>query len=134
MRYRLWDIDLVIRRTIQYALLTGILALVYFVCVVVLQSVISAVGGQQSSAVIVLSTLAIAALFNPLRIRLQDFINRRFYRPKYDAEHALARFAMTARNEVELDNLTAALLGLANETMQPSRVSLWLTEKTDGNR
>lgn len=132
-RYRLWDIDLVIRRTLQYALLTGILAFVYLGSVVVLQSFVTAVGGQQSSAVIVISTLAIAALFNPLRKRIQDFLERRFYRTRYDAEHALTRFARTARDEVDMDILSAALVGLASETMQPSRVSLWLLEKTDNS-
>lgn len=133
LRYRMWDIDLVIRRTLQYAMLTGILAFVYLGCVVVLQSFVTAVGGQQSSAVIVISTLAIAALFNPLRNRIQDFLERRFYRTRYDAEHALTRFARTARDEVDMDILSAALVGLASETMQPSRVSLWLLEKTDGS-
>lgn len=133
MRYRLWDIDLVIRRTLQYSLLTSILVLVYFGCVVLLQTFISATGGQQSSAVIVISTLAIAALFNPLRLRIQAFIDRRFYRSKYDAEHALDQFALKARDEMDMDRLVDALVGLTRDTMQPDLISLWLLENS-GNR
>ena len=126
LRYRLFDIDLIIRKTLQYALLTGLLALVYFGSVIVLQSLTENLFGEQSPLVIVLSTLAIAALFNPLRMRVQDFIDRRFYRRKYDAEQTLAGFATTARDEVDMDKLSAALLGLIEETMQPERASLWL--------
>lgn len=130
LRYRLWDIDLVIRRTLQYSLLTGVLVLVYFGIVVLLQAFITGAGGQQSSVVIVVSTLAIAALFNPLRLRIQDFIDRRFYRTKYNAEHALDQFALQARDEMDMDRLTAALLGLTRQTMQPDVVSLWLLENS----
>jgi hypothetical protein len=131
LRHQLFDIDLIIRRTLQYSLLTGMLALVYFGSVVILQSLAENLTGEQSPLVIVLSTLAIAALFNPLRTRVQDFIDRRFYRKKYDAEKALAQFAITARDEVELDQLTSALLGIVEETMQPEQVFLWLQLPSD---
>jgi hypothetical protein len=126
MRYRLWDIDLVIRRTLQYTLLTGLLGLAYYGSVVVLQNMFVAVGGQRSPVVIVISTLMIAALFNPLRSRVQGFIDRRFYRQKFDTEQTLAAFAATARDEVAIHRLSNALLEVVEETMQPEQVSLWL--------
>ncbi len=126
LRYHLWDIDLIIRRTLQYALLTGLLALVYFGSVVLLQSTFESLTGQGSPIVIVISTLGIAALFNPLRLRIQRFIDRRFYRQKYDAEQALAEFAATARNETNLETLTIQVVDFVNKTMQPEHTSLWL--------
>ncbi len=126
VRFRLFDIDIIIRRTLVYALLTAILASVYFGSVVTLQSVVSTLGGEQSAFVTVVSTLAIAALFTPLRRRVQDFIDRRFFRTKYDAEQTLAAFANTARDEVDMERLAGALLRVVEDTMQPTTANLWL--------
>ncbi len=128
LRYRLWDIDLLIRKTLLYSILTALLALTYFGGVVVLQSVFAALGGQRSEIAIVASTLAIAALFLPLRRRVQNAIDRRFYRRKYDAAKTLAEFGQTARDETDLEKLTARLVEVVQETMQPTHVSLWLKD------
>jgi len=127
LRHRLFDIDIIIRKTLQYAFLTGVLVLVYLGLVVTLQTIFSAVGGRQPPIFIVISTLVIAALFNPLRWRIQEIIDRRFYRKKYQSEQALAQFASAARDEVDLDQLSAALLDVVQETTQPEHLSLWLT-------
>jgi hypothetical protein len=125
-RYRLYDIDIIIRRTLVYALVTILLAGVYLGGVTILQALFNTVAGQQSALTIVLSTLAIAALFNPLRQRVQIFIDHRFYRRRYDAEQALAEFATAARNEVEIDSLADELLSIVTQTVQPESASLWL--------
>jgi hypothetical protein len=127
VRERLFDIDVIIRRTLVYGVLTAALALVYFSNVVVLQGLSRLVTGQQQpEAVTVLSTLAIAALFTPLRRRVQAFIDRRFYRRKYDAARTLAAFSNTIRDEVELGRLAEHLTQVVDETLQPATVSLWL--------
>ncbi len=126
LRYRLWDIDVIIRKTLVYGLLTVALALLYFGLVTLLQSLSASVFGLQSPVIIVLSTLAIAALFNPLRIRIQNIIDWRFYRRKYNAEQAMAQFAAAARNETDIKCLNEALLQVMQETMQPEKVQLWL--------
>jgi hypothetical protein len=126
LRYRLYDIDVIIRRTLVYTILTAALGLVYFGTVVLLQTVVGRSAAEQSPLVIVFSTLLIAALFSPLRRRIQTFIDRRFFRQKYDAGQMLARFAQTARDEVKIEQLTGALSGVVQETMQPSSLTFWL--------
>jgi hypothetical protein len=126
-RYRLWAIDPIVNRALVYGILTVGLALVYGVCVVLLQQLFYTITGKQESELItVLATLAIAALFNPLRRRVQEVIDRRFYRRKYDAERVLAAFSATVREQVELEKLTARLIEVARETMEPTSVSVWL--------
>jgi hypothetical protein len=127
LRYRLWDIDLIVRKTLVYTSLTVLLGLIYLGSVVVLQSTLGALlSVQQSPFAIVISTLAIAALSTPLRRRIQDGIDRRFYRKKYDAQQVLAQFAQTARDETDLDALLAELVRVVDETLQPEHVSVWL--------
>lgn len=126
LRYRLWDIDVIIRKTVQYAIVTAVLVTLYVALIVGLQYLFSDVTGQRSTVIVVLSTLLIAALFNPLRKRVQTAVDRRFYRRKYDAEQVLAEFATTVRDETDLDTLTIELLRVIQETMQPEFVSIWL--------
>jgi hypothetical protein len=126
LRYRLYDIDVIIRKTLQYVVLTILLVLVYTGSVVLLQNLVENLTGEQSPIVIVVSTLAIAALFNPLRSRVQDSIDRRFYRKKFDAEQTLAHFAATARDEVDLENLTKSLLQVVDDALQPEHTSIWI--------
>ncbi len=126
LRYRLWDIDLVIRRTLQYSVVTAFLGMIYLGGVTLLQSLFVTFSGQQSAAAVVISTLLMAALFNPLRYRLQDMIDRRFYRQKYDAQKALAEFAAAARSETDLERLSNHLTTTVQESLQPQQVNLWL--------
>jgi hypothetical protein len=133
LRHRLYDIDRVINRTLVYGALTVSLALVYLGSVVALRGLMFGFTGQSSQLVIVASTLAIAALFNPLRRRIQDFVDRRFYRKKYDAARVLAVFSTKLRDETDLEQLNAELLSVVRGTMQPEHVSLWLREpRRDG--
>ena len=126
LRHSLYDIDVLINRTLVYGLLTLSLALVYSGGVVLSQGVLRALTGQGSTLAVVASTLVIAALFNPLRRRIQTFIDRRFYRSKYDAAKTLAAFTARLREETELDTLSGDVVGVVRETMQPEHASLWL--------
>ena len=128
MRYRLYDIDVIINRSLVYGSLTVLLALIYFGLVIGLGSLVRLLTGQisQSPVVIVASTLAIFAIFQPLRHRIQRIIDRRFYRSKYDAAKIIANFSSTLREEVELDTLSEHPVAVVQETMQPAHVSLWL--------
>jgi hypothetical protein len=129
LRNRLYDINVIINRTLVYGTLTVLLAALYFGCVVGAQTVLQALTGQRGAPpawLIVATTLVIAALFNPLRRRIQAFIDHRFYRRKYDAAKTLAAFSATLRTETDLDQLSAHVVSVIDETMQPAHVSLWL--------
>jgi len=135
LRHRHYDIDHIINRTLVYGSLTVLLALIYFGGVIAAQAVFGGLTrqGDLPQLVIVASTLAIAALFNPLRRRLQGFVDRRFYRRKYDAAKTLEAFSSRLRDETDLNRLGGEMVGVVRETMQPEHVSLWLRTPTDSD-
>lgn len=136
LQYRLWDIDTIINRALVYGLLTGLLGALYAGLIIGLESLAGVITGQTAQpVVIVLSTLAIAALFLPVRRHIQNLIDRRFYRQKYDAEKTLAAFSTSLRQETDLEQMHAQLLAVVQETMQPTHVSLWLRQsaRQDGD-
>ena len=128
LRYRLWDIDLVINRTLVYGTLTGLLVLVYFLSVLLFQFLFRSLTGQESPLAIVASTLVIAALFNPLRRRIQSVIDRRLYRRRYDATLTLEALGTKLRDEVDLAELSGSLLDTVEGAVQPAHLSLWLRD------
>jgi hypothetical protein len=130
LKYRLYDIDLLINRTLVYGSLTATLVALYLGGIVLLQRVFVVLAGESSTLAVVASTLLIAALFNPLRGRIQGFIDLRFYRRKYDARKTLEAFSAKLRDETDLDTLNAEVVGVVRETLQPSHVSLWLRPDT----
>jgi hypothetical protein len=129
-RYRLYEIDLIINRTLVYGSLTVTLIALYFVGIVVLQRAFVFLSGEKSTLAVVASTLLGAVLFTPLRRRIQSFIDRRFYRRKYDAAKTLEAFSAKLRDETDLDALRDDLVGVVRETMQPAHISLWLRPLT----
>jgi hypothetical protein len=130
LRYRLYDIDIIINRTIVYGSLTATLLALYFGGIVLLQRVFVAFTGERSTLAVVASTLLIAAMFNPMRRRIQSFIDRYFFRRKYDARKTLESFSAKLRKETDLGSLNDDLVGVVRETMQPAHVSLWLPTET----
>jgi hypothetical protein len=126
LRYRLFDVDVIINRTLVYSSLTAVIGTTYFVSVVILQALLHAVTQTTSSVVLVISTLVIALLFQPLRTRLQSGIDRRFYRDKYNAARVVDQFSASLQQKVELDEVAASLLQAVEQTMRPSQMSLWI--------
>jgi hypothetical protein len=134
LKYRLYEIDILINRALVYGPLTATLVALYFGGIVVLQRIFVLLSGQQSTLAVVASTLLIAAMFNPLRRRIQSFIDRRFYRSKYDARKTLEAFSAKLRDETNLEALNNELVRVVRETMQPAHVSLWLRPETPSKR
>ncbi|MGO8948347.1 MAG: hypothetical protein ACLQUY_11940 [Ktedonobacterales bacterium] len=134
LRYRLYDIDVIINRTLVYGSLTGILAAVYVGSIVGLQALARNVVHQDSPVAIVVATLVVAGLFQPLRTRIQASVDRRFYRSKHDAQKTLAAFSAALRQEVDLETLKDSVLSVVRETLQPEHVSLWIRPTIPGLR
>ncbi len=134
LKYRLYDIEIIINRALVYTTLTVVLATVYVGSIVVLQTTFRTLTGQDTQLTVVVSTLAIAALFHPLRRRVQDFMDRRFYRKRYDAKRTLEAFSVQLRDETNLEALNSELLSAVRETIQPAHVSLWLREPSSHER
>jgi len=134
LRYRLYDIDVVINRTLVYGALSAVLVLVYFGSIALLQTAWIALTGQRSQLAVVASTLLIAVLFNPIRHRTQDLVDRRFYRKKYDAAKTLENYSHRLREEVDLENLAGELVAVVDQTIQPAHVSLWLRDREERAR
>ena len=132
-RYKLYEIDILINRTLVYGAITSMLVALYFGGIVVLQRVLVLLTGEKSTLAVVASTLLIAALFSPLRRRIQSFIDKRFYRRKYDARKTLEIFSARLRNQTDLEALSDDLVGVVSETMQPTHVSFWLRPDRDPN-
>jgi hypothetical protein len=130
LKYRLYEIDIIINRALVYGPLTATLIALYFVGIVVLQRLFVLLTGQRSTLAVVASTLLIAAMFNPLRRRIQSFIDRRFYRRRYDARKTLEAFSSKLRDATDLETLNDDLVGVVRETMQPAHISLWLRPET----
>jgi hypothetical protein len=127
LKYRLYDIDLIINRTLVYGALTAVLALVYLGGVVGVGGLVRGMTGQEkNNLVVAASTLAVAGLFRPARSRIQAFIDRRFYRSKYDAQQTIADFSAKMREQIDLDSLTSEMGAVVRDTVQPTHVSLWL--------
>ena len=130
LRYRLYDIDVLINRTLVYGSLTATLVVLYFGGIVLLQRLFVALTGEKSALAVVASTLLIAALFTPFKRRIRSFIDRRFYRRKYDARKTLESFSTKLRDETDLEALNSELVGVVRETMQPTHVFVWLRPDT----
>jgi hypothetical protein len=132
LRYRLYDIDVIIRRTLVYAALVGCLAVVYLVGVFAIQAAVRSVSGQSGTLAVTVSTLLVAAAFQPLRTRIQRAVDHRFYRRRYDAARTLESFSGRLREQVEIETVSGEVLDVVRQTLQPVHVSLWLREPEAG--